>query len=47
MCDIETVVACLLTMKMPADAARILQRDDLPGSEKASLLHDLVVFGGA
>ena len=46
-CDIEAVVSCLLTMKAPADAGRILQREDLSGPEKATLLHDLVVFGRA
>jgi len=44
-CDVETVVACLLTMKTPADAARILLRGELSGPQKATLLHDLVVFG--
>ena len=46
-CDIRTVVDCLLTMNVPADALKVLARDDLSGDAKAALLHDLVVFGGA
>jgi hypothetical protein len=46
-CDIRTVVDCLLTMSVPADALKVLARDDLPGDAKAALLHDLVVFVGA
>ena len=45
--DIQTIVDCLLTLKEPSDAIEILSRDDLSGREKASLLHDVVVFGGA
>ena len=46
-CDVQTVVDCLLTMKVPVQAKAILSRADLSGREKASLLHDLLVFGGA